>query len=140
MYPIEMVKVNDPRITSVPSSISYTISFSSPLSTHFTHFLPDYHFALSTRRVFFPFPFFSRQFCSTLRFTIIVIIRQFMQVKIFTFNRGVYFFIFHKIFFHKHFRRHELHKLSSLLDHFPLTILHFLIGSTISKPRYFTRD
>lgn len=137
MYPIEMVKVNDPRITSVPSSISYTISFSSPL-TFFSIITSRYQ--NSTSLLSFSFLFASILLHTTIYNYCHYIIRQFMQVKIFTFNRGVYFFIFHKIFFHKHFRRHELHKLSSLLDHFPLTILHFLIGSTISKPRYFTRD
>lgn len=137
MYPIEMVKVNDPRITSVPSSISYTISFSSPL-TFFSIITSRYQ--NSTSLLSLSFLFASILLHTTIYNYCHYIIRQFMQVKIFTFNRGVYFFIFHKIFFHKHFRRHELHKLSSLLDHFPLTILHFLIGSTISKPRYFTRD
>lgn len=87
----------------MPSSISYTISFSSPLSTHFTHFLPDYHFTLSTRRVFFlPFflltsifllwPHYNLRYCRT--------IRRFIQIKIFTFNRDMYFYLgyFHKIF------------------------------------------
>ena len=136
MYPIEMVKVNDPRITSVPSSISYTISFSSPL-TFFSIITSRYQNSTSLLSLSF---LFASILLHTTIYNYCHYQTVYATVEIFTFNRGVYFFIFHKIFFHKHFRRHELHKLSSLLDHFPLTISHFLIGSTISKPRYFTRD
>lgn len=111
----------------MPSSISYTISFSSPLSTHFTHFLPDYHFTLSTRRVFFlPFflltsifllwPHYNLRYCR--------IIRRFIQIKIFTFNRDMYFYLgyFSQNFFHKHFRRYKLSHSDrySFLYHFTL--------------------